>query len=123
MTESEQHGGVMNRLEDSRAGFIVRYWEAAAYDNPESREPMEWAKAALVPLALVLPLALLNALALYIVDTYPGYFPEYDTTAGTLLSILPATYDLATALLFAVAVMYLGKLVILSANAAHEVST
>lgn len=117
---SEQHGGVMNRIENSRAGFVARYWRAAAYERPEEREPDAWAMLALVPLLLVLPLAVVNLAAQWIVATYPAYFPDPDTPAGFVLDFLPGAYEALSAVLFGLAVMYLGKLLIRVAEDSYE---
>lgn len=62
---TDQHGGVMNRLEQTRAAPLAKFWRAAAYEHHSARSSAGWARLTIKGASLGLCLLALAAAAEY----------------------------------------------------------
>lgn len=108
--KTDQHGGdALHRLENTRAGPLVPYWRAAAYDDHSARTVNEWAKLAFRMLAFAVVWLALDVGAALIAWQYPGLVPTEGTIEYEVWNIAAQTHHAVFLVWITFSVMYVAK--------------
>lgn len=108
----ETNDGLAARVARTRlGGALLACWRAAAYDPPDERTPTGWTKLGVAVMGLAFALAVGGALAVIAVE--PVIEATVAPATDAVLSMVRSVLSLALLVLWALVVMYLGKLLAL----------